>query len=172
MELKNVRRGRVRQYAEQFPGSRFVPAVPGDSNPLWSIPADCAFPSATQNEVNGKDAANLISSGVTVVTEGANMPTTPDGADLFITAGVLYGPGKAANAGGVAVSCLEMAQDSEHLQWSREQVDERLKSIMSSIHTRVSNAAAEYGQPGNYMLGANIAGFLRVATAMLDEDVV
>jgi glutamate dehydrogenase (NADP+) len=172
MELKNVRRGRIRQYAEQFPGSVFVPAVPGDSNPLWSIPADCAFPSATQNEVNGKDAANLISSGVTVVTEGANMPTTPEGAELFIASGVLYGPGKAANAGGVAVSCLEMAQDSEHLQWCREQVDERLKSIMRSIHTQVSTVAAEYGQPGNYMLGANIAGFLRVASAMLDEDVV
>jgi glutamate dehydrogenase (NADP+) len=172
MELKNVRRGRIRQYAEQFPGSQFVPAAAGDSNPLWSIPADCAFPSATQNEINGKDAANLISSGVTVVTEGANMPTTPDGAELFIASGVLYGPGKAANAGGVAVSCLEMAQDSEHLQWAREQVDERLKSIMKSIHTRVSTVAAEYGQPGNYVLGANIAGFLRVATAMLDEDVV
>jgi glutamate dehydrogenase (NADP+) len=172
MELKNVRRGRIRQYAEQFPGSQFVPAAAGDSNPLWSIPADCAFPSATQNEINGKDAANLISSGVTVVTEGANMPTTPDGAELFIASGVLYGPGKAANAGGVAVSCLEMAQDSEHLQWAREQVDERLKSIMSSIHATVSSVAAEYGQPGNYVLGANIAGFLRVANAMLDEDVV
>ena len=107
-----------------------------------------------------------------MVTEGANMPTTPDGAELFIASGLLYGPGKAANAGGVAVSCLEMAQDSGHLQWSREQVDERLKSIMRSIHTRVSTVAAEYGQPGNYILGANIAGFLRVATAMLDEDVV
>jgi glutamate dehydrogenase (NADP+) len=172
MELKNVRRGRIRQYAEQFPGSEFVPVAAGDSNPLWSIPADCAFPSATQNEINGKDAANLISSGVRVVTEGANMPTTPDGAELFIASGLLYGPGKAANAGGVAVSCLEMAQDSGHLQWAREQVDERLKSIMKSIHTRVSTVAAEYGQPGNYVLGANIAGFLRVATAMLDEDVV
>ena len=172
MELKNVRRGRIRQYAEQFPGSEFVPVAAGDSNPLWSIPADCAFPSATQNEIHGKDAAKLISSGVRVVTEGANMPTTPDGAELFIASGLLYGPGKAANAGGVAVSCLEMAQDSGHLQWAREQVDERLKSIMKSIHTRVSTVAAEYGQPGNYVLGANIAGFLRVATAMLDEDVV
>ena len=172
MELKNGQRGRIRQYAEKFPGSRFVPAEPGDSNPLWSIPADCAFPSATQNEINGKDAANLISSGVGLVAEGANMPTTPEGAELFLASGLMYGPGKAANAGGVAVSCLEMAQDSEHLQWSREQVDERLRSIMSSIHLRVSTIAAEYGHPGNYMLGANIAGFLRVAGAMLDEDVV
>ncbi len=100
------------------------------------------------------------------------MPTTPDGAELFVASGVLYGPGKAANAGGVAVSCLEMAQDSEHLQWSRKMVDERLQSIMTSIHTKVSTMAAEYGQPGNYVLGANIAGFLRVATAMLDEDVI
>ncbi|MGA3219572.1 MAG: NADP-specific glutamate dehydrogenase [Acidimicrobiales bacterium] len=172
MELKNVGRGRIRQYAEKFPGSRFVPTAAGDSNPLWSIPAECAFPSATQNEINGKDAANLISSGVRMVTEGANMPTTPEGAELFIASGLLYGPGKAANAGGVAVSCLEMAQDSEHLQWSREQVDERLRSIMSAIHAKVSTVAAEYGQPGNYVLGANIAGFLRVAGAMLDEDVV
>jgi glutamate dehydrogenase (NADP+) len=172
MDLKNVRRGRIREYAEKFPRSQYVPAVAGDSNPLWSTPADCAFPSATQNEVNGKDAANLISSGVIAVTEGANMPTSPDGAELFITSGVLYGPGKAANAGGVAVSGLEMAQDSERLQWTREQVDERLRSIMSSIHTRVRAAAAEYGQPGNYVVGANIGAFLKIATAMLDEDVV
>ncbi len=138
MDLKNVRRGRIRRVR------RALRAVPvrgrqpaGDANPLWSIPADCAFPSATQNEINGKDAANLVAAGVIVVTEGANMPTTPEGAELFIASGVLYGPGKAANAGGVAVSCLEMAQDSEHLQWSREQVDERLRSIMSSIHARV-----------------------------------
>jgi glutamate dehydrogenase (NADP+) len=171
-DLKDVRKGRIRQYAEKYRRARFVPAAAGESNPLWGIPADCAFPSATQNEINGKDAANLMAAGVTVVTEGANMPTTPDGVDLFIASGILYGPGKAANAGGVAVSCLEMAQDSEHLQWARDEVDGQLRSIMSSIHAKVREAAEEYGQPGNYMLGANIAGFLRVATAMLAEDVL
>ncbi|HYA45139.1 MAG TPA: Glu/Leu/Phe/Val dehydrogenase dimerization domain-containing protein, partial [Acidimicrobiales bacterium] len=171
-ELKEVRRGRISEYADKFPRSKFVPAAGGDSSPLWSIPADCAFPSATQNEINGKDAANLISSGVIAVTEGANMPTTPDGVALFVSAGILFGPGKAANAGGVAVSGLEMTQDSERLQWAREQVDQKLQSIVRSIHTTVSTVAAQYGQPGNYVLGANIAGFQRVATAMLDEDVI
>jgi glutamate dehydrogenase (NADP+) len=171
-ELKDVRRGRIAEYAKQFPRSQFVPAAGGDSNPLWSIPADCAFPSATQNEINGKDAANLISSGVVAVTEGANMPTTPDGVELLISSGLLYGPGKAANAGGVAVSGLEMTQDSERLSWAREQVDQKLQAIMRTIHTTVRDVAAEYGQPGNYVVGANIAGFLRVAGAMLAEDVV
>jgi glutamate dehydrogenase (NADP+) len=171
-ELKDVRRGRIAEYAKQFPRSQFVPAAGGDSNPLWSIPADCAFPSATQNEINGKDAANLISSGVVAVTEGANMPTTPDGVELLISSGLLYGPGKAANAGGVAVSGLEMTQDSERLSWTREQVDQKLQAIMRTIHTTVRDVAAEYGQPGNYVVGANIAGFLRVAGAMLAEDVV
>jgi glutamate dehydrogenase (NADP+) len=172
MELKNVRRGRISEYAEKFPRSQFFPATAMDWNPLWSVPADCAFPSATQNEINGKDAANLISGGVVAVTEGANMPTTPDGVALIVASGLLYGPGKAANAGGVAVSGLEMAQDSEHLQWSRQEVDKRLQAIMKSIHAKVSRTAEEYSQPGNYVVGANIAGFLKVASAMLDEDVV
>ena len=172
MDLKNVRRGRIREYAEKFPRAKFVPAAGEDHNPLWAVPAQCAFPSATQNEINGKDAANLISSGVIAVTEGANMPTTPEGAELFISSGILYAPGKAANAGGVAVSGLEMAQDSERLQWSRQEVDEHLRSIMRSIHTKVSAVAEQYGHPGNYVIGANIAGFLKVASAMLDEDVV
>ena len=171
-ELKNVRRGRIRRYAEKFPTATFVAATARDSNPMWSIPADCAFPSATQNEINGKDAANLVSGGIVAVTEGANMPTTPEGANLFIASNVLYGPGKAANAGGVAVSGLEMAQDSGHLQWTRSQVDDRLRSIMGSIHSRVHAVAEEYDQPGNYVVGANIAGFLKVATAMLAEDVI
>jgi len=171
-ELKNVRRGRISDYAERFPSSQFFPATTKDWNPLWSVPADCAFPSATQNEINGKDAANLISGGIVAVTEGANMPTTPEGVELFIASGLLFGPGKAANAGGVAVSGLEMAQDSEHLQWSRQEVDKRLQSIMRSVHAVVNSTAAEYGQPGNYVVGANIAGFLKVASAMLDEDVV
>ncbi|HTW06677.1 MAG TPA: NADP-specific glutamate dehydrogenase [Acidimicrobiales bacterium] len=171
-ELKEVRRGRIAEYADKFGRSQFVPASKGDFNPLWAIPADCAFPSATQNEINGKDAANLISSGVIAVAEGANMPTTPEGVDLFLAAGILYGPGKAANAGGVAVSGLEMTQDSERVQWSHELVDEKLHSIVRSIHTTVSTTAAQYGQPGNYVAGANIAGFLKVARAMMDEDVV
>jgi len=170
--LKNVRRGRIREYVEQYPGARFVAAAPGDANPLWSIPADCAFPCATQNEIGGKDAANLIGNGVIAVTEGANMPTTPEGVDLFVASGILYGPGKAANAGGVAVSGLEMAQDSQRLQYSRDQVDQRLQAIMRSIHTNVRSAAEDYGHPGNYVAGANIAGFVKVADAMMDEATV
>jgi glutamate dehydrogenase (NADP+) len=171
MELKNVRRGRIRKYAERFPRAQFVPAQPGEVNGLWAIPAQCAFPSATQNEISGKDAANLVSGGVTCVTEGANMPTTPEGVELFLSAGILYGPGKAANAGGVAVSGLEMVQDSSRMQWTREEVDSRLRAIMKSIHAHVEAAAAEYDHPGNYVVGANIAGFVKVADAMLDEQV-
>jgi len=167
--LKNVRRGRISEYVAQYPRATFVAAAPGDNNPLWSIPADCAFPCATQNEINGKDAVNLVGGGVIAVTEGANMPTTPEGVDLFLASGILYGPGKAANAGGVAVSGLEMAQDSQRLQYSREQVDERLRAIMRSIHANVRSAAEEFGHPGNYVSGANIAGFIKVADAMLDE---
>jgi glutamate dehydrogenase (NADP+) len=172
LDLKNARRGRISEYAERFPGATFTAAAHGDANPLWAVPADCAFPCATQNEVNGKDAANLLGNGVIAVTEGANMPTTPEGIDLFVGGGVLFGPGKAANAGGVAVSGLEMAQDSARLMWTREEVDARLRSIMESIHTQVRAAAADYGQPGNYVAGANIAGFVKVADAMLDESVL
>lgn len=172
MELKTGRHGRIREYAEKFTRANFVQASNSDSNPLWDIPADCAFPSATQNEINGKDAANLLNNGVFMVAEGANMPTNQDGVELFRQGGILYGPGKAANAGGVAVSGLEMAQDSERLPWSREEVDRRLRAIMRAIHTRVRETAEEYGQPGNYMTGANIAGFMKVADAMLDEGAV
>jgi glutamate dehydrogenase (NADP+) len=173
MELKNVRRGRIHEYAERFPGSSFTPADPqADSNPLWSIPAECAFPSATQNEIGAKDAANLLNGGVTVVSEGANMPTVPEGVEQFQRAGILYGPGKAANAGGVAVSGLEMSQDSLRISWPREEVDKRLKDIMKAIHKQVRETAEDYGQPGNYVLGANIAGFVKVADAMLDQGIV
>jgi len=171
-DLKNVRRGRIREYVERYPKATFVAATAQDDNPLWSIPAECAFPCATQNEINGKDAANLIGNGVIAVTEGANMPTTPEGVDLFLASGILYGPGKAANAGGVAVSGLEMAQDSQRLQYSREQVDERLQAIMRSIHANVRSAAEDFGHPGDYVSGANIAGFVKVADAMLDEAVI
>ncbi len=173
MELKNVKRGRIREYAERFPGVTYVEADPkADHNPLWDIPADCAFPSATQNEINGKDAANLLNNGVYVVSEGANMPSTPDAVDQFLSAGILYGPGKAANAGGVATSGLEMSQNALRLAWTREEVDARLHSIMKAIHKTVRETAEDYGQPGNYVLGANIAGFVKVAEAMLDQGVV
>jgi glutamate dehydrogenase (NADP+) len=173
MELKNVRRGRIREYVERFTGATFTATDPSaDANPLWSIPAECAFPSATQNEINAKDAANLLNGGVYVVSEGANMPTVPEGVEQFLQAGILYGPGKAANAGGVAVSGLEMSQDSLRVSWAREEVDKRLKDIMKAIHKVSRETAEEYGVPGNYVVGANIAGFVKVADAMLDQGVV
>jgi glutamate dehydrogenase (NADP+) len=173
MDQKNVRRGRIREYAEAFPGATFTPADPrADHNPLWDVKADCAFPSATQNEINAKDAANLLNNGVFVVSEGANMPTVPEGVEQFVGAGILYGPGKAANAGGVAVSGLEMSQDSERLSWTREEVDAKLHGIMKAIHEKSRATAEEYGTPGNYVNGANIAGFTKVADAMLDQGVV
>ncbi len=172
MELKNVRRGRISEYVEKFPTASFTPVGDRGFNPLWAVPADCAFPSATQNEINGEDARNLLSNGVHLVAEGANMPTTPDGVERFLEAKIFYGPGKAANAGGVAVSGLEMTQDIEHLAWSREQVDNKLRSIMRAIHSSVSTAAEEYGHPTDYVLGANIAGFVKVADAMVDESTI
>ncbi len=173
MELKNVHRGRIHEYAEHFPGATYTPKdETADANPLWSVPADCAFPCATQNEINAKDAANLLAGGVFVVSEGANMPTVPDGVQQFANAGILYGPGKAANAGGVAVSGLEMAQDSLRLTWPREEVDAHLKEIMKSIHKQCRQTAEEYDTPGNYVNGANIAGFIKVADAMCDQGLV
>ncbi|MGA3214329.1 MAG: NADP-specific glutamate dehydrogenase [Acidimicrobiales bacterium] len=172
MALKNIRRGRIGEYTERFGRATFTPARPHeDVNALWDVPADCAFPSATQNEISGKDAANLVNNGVRLVAEGAHMPTAPEGVELFLATGVLYGPSKAANAGGVSVSGLEMAQDSQRLQWSREEVDEQLRSIMAAIHAQVREAAEQYGQGGNYVVGANIAGFRKVADAMVDESV-
>jgi glutamate dehydrogenase (NADP+) len=143
-----------------------------DSNPLWSHKADCAFPGATQNEINGKDAQNLVRNGAYLVAEGANMPTTLDGVRVFLDAGILYGPGKAANAGGVAVSGLEMAQNSMRLPWTRDEVDNRLRMIMKSIHATCVQMADRFGTPGNYVNGANIGGFLKVADAMMDQGVV
>jgi glutamate dehydrogenase (NADP+) len=168
--LKNDRRGRIREYADQFPRATYQAASDRDENPLWKVPADCAFPSATQNEVNAKDAANLVENGVSLVVEGANMPTVPEGVDRFIAAGVLYGPSKAANAGGVAVSGLEMAQDMQLSQWTSEEVDARLQVIMTRIHDTARQTAEDFGHPGNYLVGANIAGFVKVADAMLDES--
>jgi glutamate dehydrogenase (NADP+) len=173
MELKNVKRGRVKEYVEKYPNAVF--SASGDSldhNPLWDVKADVAFPSATQNEINEVDAANLLKQGVYVVSEGANMPTVPDGVQQFLDAGILYGPGKAANAGGVSVSGLEMSQNSMRLSWTREEVDQRLQGIMKDIHAMSFEAAERFGTPGNYVNGANIAGFLKVADAMMDLGVV
>ena len=173
MELKNVKRGRIKEYAEKYPNAVYTAADPnGDHNPLWDVKADCAFPSATQNEINEKDAANLLKNGVYVVSEGANMPTVPKGVELFVEKGILYGPGKAANAGGVATSGLEMSQNSLRLSWTREEVDQRLHGIMKAIHSQCVAASEEFGAKGNYVAGANIAGFLKVADSMLDQGVV
>jgi len=173
MNLKNMRRGRVKEYASKYASAVYVDADPnGAFNPLWNHNADCAFPSATQNEINAQDAQNLVNNGVMVVSEGANMPTVPEGIDIFIENNMLYGPGKAANAGGVSVSGLEMTQNSMRLSWTREEVDNRLQMIMKSIHQTCLNAAEQYGTPGNYMNGANIAGFVKVVDAMLDQGIV
>jgi len=166
MELKNVKRGRISEYAKKF-GAQYLEG----QNP-WSIPCDCAFPSATQNEINGADAATLVKNGWKLVSEGANMPSTPEAVDVFLDNKVLYGPGKAANAGGVATSGLEMAQNAMHLNWTRTEVESRLHQIMVAIHHSAHETAKEYGKPGNYVVGANIAGFVKVADSMLDQGLV
>jgi len=172
-ELKNVRFGRVSEYAEEYPEAVYTPVDPtADFNPLWNHKADCAFPCATQNEINGKDAANLVANGVNVVSEGANMPTMPEGIDILVEEKVMYAPGKAANAGGVSVSGLEMSQNSMRLSWGRDEVDDRLRIIMKNIHKRCLDTAEYYGTPRNYMNGANIAGFTKVADAMIDQGIV
>lgn len=171
--LKNFRRGRIKEYIEKYQQATYVDADPSlEHNPLWEIKADCAFPCATENEINGKDAQNLINSGVILVAEGANMPSTPEAVEIFLDNKILYGPGKAANAGGVAVSGLEMAQNSLHLRWRRDEVDTRLKDIMKSIHRTCVDAADDFGKPGNYVIGANIPSFVIVMNAMLDQGVV
>jgi len=173
MDLKNVRRGRISEYVDKFKGAVFTKVDPTlDHNPLWNHKAECAFPSATQNEINGKDAANLLKNGVYVVCEGANMPTNIDGVNQFLDAKILFGPGKAANAGGVATSGLEMAQNSMRVRWTREEVDARLFNIMKTIHEVCARTAEKYGTPGNYVNGANIAGFVKVADAMMDQGLV
>lgn len=173
MALKNERRGRIAEYAEQFTSSTYYEAdSTADHNPLWDMQCDFAFPSATQNEINAKDASNLVKNGCTLVSEGANMPTTPEGVHIFVENKLLFGPGKAASAGGVAVSGLEMAQNSARLAWSREDVEKRLKEIMHNIHQSCITASGAYGFEGNYVAGANIAGFRKVADAMLDQGLV
>ena len=171
--LKNVRRGRIKEYADKYSSAVYTPMDPAlGYNPLWNHKAECAFPSATQNEINAKDAQNLIDNGVYLVSEGANMPTVPEGIDIFKDHKILYGPGKAANAGGVSVSGLEMTQNSMRLIWTREEVDNRLQLIMKTIHRTCVDAAEQYGVPGNYEAGANIAGFVKVVDAMLDQGLV
>jgi glutamate dehydrogenase (NADP+) len=173
MELKNIRRGRIKEYTETYKNAVYTQLDSNmDHNPLWNHKAQCAFPSATQNEINAKDAQNLLKNGVYVVSEGANMPTTLDGVKLFIDNKILYGPGKAANAGGVAVSGLEMSQNSMRYPWTREEVDNRLHIIMKSIHKTCVDTADRFGTHGNYVNGANIGGFLKVADAMMDQGVV
>ncbi|MCX7872500.1 MAG: NADP-specific glutamate dehydrogenase [Verrucomicrobiae bacterium] len=166
MDLKNVRRGRIKEYAEKFN----VPYYDGQRP--WGIKCDCAFPCATQNEISGEDAKKLLDNGCYLVAEAANMPTEPAGIDLFVQKKILYGPGKAANAGGVATSGLEMSQNSMRMQWTREEVDAKLKQIMQTIFKNAWNTAEEYGQKGNLVVGANIAGFVKVADAMLEQGLV
>lgn len=171
--LKNERRQRIEKYIEKYDSAVYTPVDAGaDHNPLWNHKADCAFPCATQNEINEKDAQNLVNNHVSLVCEGANMPTTTAGISVLHENDVLYGPGKAANAGGVSVSGLEMAQNSMRMTWSREEVDARLKGIMRGIHKTCLDAAEQYGAPGNYTKGANIAGLVKVVDAMLDQGLV
>jgi glutamate dehydrogenase (NADP+) len=166
LELKNGRRGRIKEYADKF-GVKYL-----EGKRPWAIKCDCAFPSATQNEISGDDAKSLLDNGCYLVAEGANMPSTPDAVRQFIDRKILYGPGKAANAGGVATSGLEMSQNSLRLSWTREEVEQRLANIMIAVHKQCYEAAEQYGQSGNLVMGANIAGFVKVADAMLDQGLV
>lgn len=172
MELKNIRRGRIKEYAEHFAGAQYF-----EGQRPWNVPCDCAFPCATQNEINGAEAATLIKNGCKLVAEGANMPTDLDGIETYLNAKILYGPAKAANAGGVATSGLEMAQNSQRLNWTSEEVDAKLYDIMKNIHENAYNHAREYSADctaefTNYVAGANIAGFVKVADAMIDQGLV
>jgi glutamate dehydrogenase (NADP+) len=171
-DLKNNRRGRIKEYAEKFNCEFHEADHSLDYNPLWNIKADVAFPCATQNEINEKDSKNLISNKIKMVCEGANMPCTIKAINNFIDNGILYSPGKASNAGGVATSGLEMTQNYMGSFWTREEVDNRLHGIMKNIHDNCLEAAKEFGKPGNYLVGANIAGFLKVAKAMKAQGVI
>jgi len=173
LDLKNNKRGRIREYVAKFTNAKYVDTPAGAAfNPLWQVKCDVALPCATQNEINLEDANNLVKNGCYCVSEGANMPTTPEGVNVFIESKILYGPGKAANAGGVAVSGLEMSQNSMRLSWTREEVDKKLHHIMKSIHENCVTTADKYGTPGNYVNGANIAGFLKVADSMMQQGIV
>jgi glutamate dehydrogenase (NADP+) len=166
-QIKEVERGRISEYAKRVPGSVYT-----EGRGVWSIPCDIALPCATQNELNGEDAKLLVKNGVKYVAEGANMPSTPEAVEIFQHAGVMFAPGKASNAGGVATSGLEMSQNSMRYAWSREEVDEKLKRIMKDIHDNAYAAARQFGMEGNYVAGANIAGFLKVAHVMIAHGIM
>jgi glutamate dehydrogenase (NADP+) len=173
MDLKNHKRGRIKEYVNKYPKATYEATRPDQtSNPLWNVKCDVALPSATQNEINAEDANNLVKNGCTCISEGANMPSTPEAINVFLESKILYGLGKAANAGGVAVSGLEMSQNSMRLAWTREDVDKKLHEIMKNIHKTCVDTAAAYGTPGNYVNGANIAGFLKVADSMMAQGLV
>lgn len=173
MDLKNNRRGRIKEYADKYPSAEFhATDRNADSNPIWDIAADCAFPCATQNEINANDANNLVKNGIKLLAEGANMPTTPDAIEVAQKNGIMYAPGKASNAGGVATSGLEMSQNYAGVYWTSEEVDSKLQEIMKNIHDLCLNTADKYGFKGDYMAGANIAGFIKVADAMVAEGIL
>jgi glutamate dehydrogenase (NADP+) len=173
MDLKNNRRGRISEYADHFDGVTYTKSQPDPSvNGLWSVKVDVALPCATQNELNAAEAQSLVDGGCSAVAEGANMPCTPEAVEVFQNNGLLFAPGKASNAGGVATSGLEMSQNSLRLNWSRQEVDEKLENIMVNIHKNAFETAERFGQSGNYVIGANIAGFLKIAEAMLAQGVL
>ena len=173
MDLKNNRRGRISEYASNFDGVTFTASAPEPTpNGLWGVNVDVALPCATQNELNGEEAKLLVANSVIAVAEGANMPCTPEAVEVFHNSGILFAPGKASNAGGVATSGLEMSQNSLRLGWTREEVDARLDAIMVNIHKNASETAEKYGRPGDYVFGANVAGFLKIAEAMIAQGVV
>ncbi|MGP1587048.1 MAG: NADP-specific glutamate dehydrogenase [Treponemataceae bacterium] len=166
-ELKGVRRGRISEYVKQYPNAKYF-----EGKKVWEVKVDCAFPCATQNELLGEDAKKLVANGVKLVAEGANMPSDLSAVKIFLENKILYAPGKASNAGGVATSGLEMSQNSERLSWSAEEVDEKLRSIMINIHDNAYDTAKKFGMEGNYVAGANIAGFVKVANAMIAQGLV
>lgn len=170
-QVKEVERASLARYAELCKDAKYIPVkdYPKDEHPVWNVPCKLAFPSATQNEVSGADAANLIKNGCVMVCEGANMPSTPEAVEAFLQAGLAFGPGKCANAGGVSTSQLEMAQNASMQAWTFEEVDAKLKNIMANIFNAAHNTAAEFGVPGNYVLGGNIAGFRKVADSMIEQ---
>ena len=173
MDLKNNRRGRISEYTSQFSSATFTPTAPEpSSNGLWGVNVDVALPCATQNEINAGEAKMLVDNNVIAVAEGANMPCTPEAVEVFQKSGVMFAPGKASNAGGVATSGLEMSQNSLRYGWTREEVDAKLDNIMVNIHKNAAETAEKYGRPGDYVFGANVAGFLKIAEAMMAHGVV
>ncbi|UII28431.1 NADP-specific glutamate dehydrogenase [Fulvivirga maritima] len=172
-ELKNIKRGRIKEYVDKYPSASYTATKKDEeSNPLWNIKADCAFPCATQNEINAKDAQHLISNGVKLIAEGANMPLDNEAVNLVLDSDIIYSPGKASNAGGVATSGIEMIQNFMGSYWSKKQVDEKLQEIMKEIHENCLWAAEEHGHKNNYLVGANIFGFTKVANAMIAQGII